>query len=122
MLIKSDLAASLSTKPIMSKTTTSHLHSLQKMETCKEKQIILLIQPLELPVHFVYTDFLSGMYRTIDETESKIPSIVVLVQEQLNSLILSSEIQVKESGDFTSDTLALDEHLITVNHFSENRK
>ena len=61
------------------------------------------------------------MYRTMDEIESKTPSFIVLVQEQLNSLILSSEIQVKESGDFTSDTLALDERLVTLNHFSENR-
>jgi hypothetical protein len=44
--------------------------------------------------------------KTMDVTESKTPSFIVLVQEQLNSLILSSEIQVKESGDFTSDTFA----------------
>ena len=67
------------------------------------------------------------MYRTMDETESKTPSFMVLVQEQLNSLILSSFLfyiskKVKEPGDFTSDTLALDERLVTLNHFSENRK
>jgi hypothetical protein len=30
--------------------------------------------------------------------------------------------KVKEPGDFTSDTLAVDERLVTLNHFSENRK
>lgn len=59
------------------------------------------------------------MYRTMDETESKTPSFMVLVQEQLNSLILSSflfyiSMKVKEPGDFTSDTLALDERLVTL--------
>ena len=59
------------------------------------------------------------MYRTMDETESKTPSFMVLVQEQLNSLILSSFLfyiskKVKEPGDFTSDTLALDERLVTL--------
>ena len=55
----------------------------------------------------------------MDETESKTPSFMVLVQEQLNSLILSSflfyiSMKVKEPGDFTSDTLALDERLVTL--------
>jgi hypothetical protein len=77
-------------------------------------------------VHFVLKDFLSGMYRTMDETKSKTPSFMVLIQKQLNSLILSSflfyiSMKVKEPGDYTSDTFALDERLVTLNHFSENR-
>ena len=55
----------------------------------------------------------------MDDTESKTPSFMVLVQEQLNSLNLSSfllyiSMKVKELGDFTSDTLALDERLVTL--------